>query len=66
MMVAYREIISSTADIQHVITMLQEINVKSEVIIIPLEDDTKSLKELQFSAMSATWENDDDKAWDEL
>lgn len=65
-MVAYREIVSTTADRQHVIDILQEINVKSEVIIIPLEDDIKSLKNLQQAAMSATWDNDEDKAWNEL
>jgi hypothetical protein len=65
-MVAYREIVSTTADRQHVIDILQEMNVKSEVIIIPLEDDTKSLKNLQHASMSKTWDNDDDKAWDEL
>ncbi|MFA5215361.1 hypothetical protein [Sulfuricurvum sp.] len=65
-MVAYREIVSTTADRQHVIDILQEMNVKSEVIIIPLEDDIKSLKNLQQTSMSATWDNDEDKAWDEL
>lgn len=65
-MVAYREIVSTTADRQHVIDILQEMNVKSEVIIIPLEDDIKSLKNLQQASMSATWDNDEDKAWDEL
>lgn len=65
-MVAYREIVSTTADRQHVIDILQEINVKSEVIIIPLEDDTQSLKNLQQTSMSATWDNDEDKGWDEL
>lgn len=65
-MVAYREIISTTAERQHVIDILQEINVKSEVIIIPLEDDTRSLKNLQQTSMSSTWDNDEDKAWDEL
>ena len=65
-MVAYREIVSTTADRQHVIDILQEINVKSEVIIIPLEDDIKSLKNLQQTSMFATWDNDEDKAWDEL
>ncbi|OHD85141.1 MAG: hypothetical protein A3I60_05140 [Sulfuricurvum sp. RIFCSPLOWO2_02_FULL_43_45] len=65
-MVAYREIVSTTADRQHVIDILQDINVKSEVIIIPLEDDTHSLKILQQTSMSATWDNDEDKAWDEL
>ena len=66
MMVAYREIITTTADRQHVVALLQEMNVKSEVIIIPLEDDTHSLKILQQTSMSATWDNDEDKAWDEL
>jgi hypothetical protein len=65
-MVAYREIVSTTADRQHVIDILQEMNVKSEVIIIPLEDDTQSLKNLQQASMSATWDNDEDKGWDEL
>lgn len=65
-MTAYREIISSTADKQHVINVLQKINVKSEVIIIPLEDENTVLKNLQQTSMSATWENDEDKAWDEL
>lgn len=65
-MVAYREIVSTTADRQHVIDILQEMNVKSEVIIIPLEDDTNSLKILQQASMSATWDNDNDKGWDEL
>jgi hypothetical protein len=65
-MVAYREIVSTTADKQHVISMLQEMTVKSEVIIIPLEDDTKALKNLQHVSMSATWDNDEDKGWDEL
>jgi hypothetical protein len=65
-MVAYREIVSTTADRQHVISMLQEMTVKSEVIIIPLEDDTKAIKNLQQVSMSATWDNDEDKAWDEL
>jgi len=65
-MVAYREIVSTTADRQHVIDILQEMNVKSEVIIIPLEDDIKSLKNLQQASMSAIWDNDEDKAWDEL
>jgi hypothetical protein len=65
-MVAYREIVSTTADRQHVIDILQEINVKSEVIIIPLEDDTHSLKILQQTSMSAAWNNDEDKGWDEL
>lgn len=65
-MVAYREIVSTSADRQHVIDILQEINVKSEVIIIPLEDDITSLKNLQQTSMSATWDNDEDKAWDEL
>lgn len=65
-MVAYREIVSTSADRQHVIDILQEINVKSEVIIIPLEDDITSLKNLQQTSMHAAWDNDEDKAWDEL
>lgn len=65
-MTAFREIISSTADKQHVINVLQEINVKSEVIIIPLEDENNALKNLQQNSMSATWDNNEDKAWDEL
>lgn len=65
-MVAYREIVSTTAERQHVIDILQEINVKSEVIIIALEDDAQSLKNLQQASMSSTWDNDEDKAWDEL
>ena len=65
-MTAFREIISSTADKQHVINVLQEINVKSEVIIIPLEDENSALKNLQQTSMSMTWDNDQDKAWDEL
>lgn len=65
-MVAYREIVSTTADRQHVISMLQEMTVKSEVIIIPLEDDNKAMQNLQQASMSVTWENDEDKAWDEL
>jgi len=65
-MVAFREIVSTTADRQHVIEILQDINVKSEVIIIPLEDDAKALKNLQYVSMSTTWDNDEDKAWDEL
>jgi hypothetical protein len=65
-MVAYREIVSTTADRQHVISMLQEMTVKSEVIIIPLEDDNKEMQNLQQASMSVTWENDEDKAWDEL
>lgn len=65
-MVAYREIVSTSADRQHVISMLQEMTVKSEVIIIPLEDDSKAMQKLQETSMSATWDNDEDKAWDEL
>jgi hypothetical protein len=65
-MVAYREIVSTSADRQHVISMLQEMTVKSEVIIIPLEDDNKAMQNLQQTSMSMTWENDEDKAWDEL
>lgn len=65
-MVAYREIVSTTADRQHVINMLQDMKVKSEVIIIPLEDETSPLINLQYTSMSVTWDNNDDKAWDEL
>lgn len=65
-MVAYREIVSTSADRQHVISMLQEMTVKSEVIIIPLEDDSKAMQKLQQTSMSSTWDNDEDKAWDEL
>ncbi|MDP3292573.1 MAG: hypothetical protein Q8M43_11140 [Sulfuricurvum sp.] len=65
-MVAYREIVSTPADIQHVVSMLQDMKVKSEVIIIPLGDDDDALKKLQFHPMSITWDNDEDKAWDEL
>ena len=65
-MVAYREIVSTSADRQHVISMLQEMTVKSEVIIIPLEDDSKAMENLQQTSMSVTWDNDEDKAWDEL
>ncbi|MDP3120093.1 MAG: hypothetical protein Q8N01_06740 [Sulfuricurvum sp.] len=65
-MVAYREIVSTPADRQHVISMLQEMTVKSEVIIIPLEDVSKAMQKLQQTSMSATWDNDEDKAWDEL
>jgi flagellar biosynthesis regulator FlbT len=65
-MVAYREIVSTSADRQHVINMLQDMKVKSEVIIIPLEDDTSPLINLQYASMSTAWDNDDDKAWDEL
>lgn len=65
-MVAYREIVSTSADRQHVISMLQEMTVKSEVIIIPLEDDSKAMQKLQQTSMSTTWDNDEDKGWDEL
>ena len=65
-MVAYREIVSTSADRQHVISMLQEMTVKSEVIIIPLEYDSKAMENLQQTSMSVTWDNDEDKAWDEL
>ena len=65
-MVAYREIVSTSADRQHVISMLQEMTVKSEVIIIPLEDDSKAMENLQQTSRSVTWDNDEDKAWDEL
>lgn len=65
-MVAYREIVSTSADRQHVISMLQEMTVKSEVIIIPLEDDSKAIQKLQQTSMSTTWDNNEDKAWDEL
>lgn len=47
-MVAYREIVSTPADIQHVVSMLQDMKVKSEVIIIPLGDDDDALKNFNF------------------
>lgn len=65
-MVAYREIVSTKEDILHIVNMLKEIKTKSEVIIIPLENDDYDFKKLQISSMAKTWDNTEDEAWDEL
>jgi len=65
-MVAYREIVSTPEDILHIVKMLKEIKTRSEVIIVPLEDDDNDFKKSQILSMSKTWDNNEDEAWNEL
>jgi hypothetical protein len=65
-MTAYREIIRTPQDILYVTNLLKQLDTTMEVIIVPLNDKEVDLKPLQESAMARTWNNTEDKAWDEL
>lgn len=65
-MTAYREIIRTPQDMLHLNNLLKKLDMKVEVIIVPLEDKELDLKELQVSSMFKTWDNKEDEAWDEL
>ncbi len=65
-MTAYREIIRTPQDIVYVTNLLKQLDRATEVIIIPFDDKEIDIKELQLSSMAKTWNNNEDKAWDEL
>ncbi len=66
-MVAYREIVNSQEDILHIVSMLKEMKTRTEVIIVPLEEENdEDIKKLQISSMAKTWDNKEDEAWDAL
>jgi hypothetical protein len=67
-MLAFKEIIEDNNDIQKVVELLkrlQESNQKSEVIILPIEDNKDFIK-AQEKSMSNTWDNSEDEAWDNV
>ena len=65
-MTAYREIIRTPQDIDYITNLLKQLDTATEVIIVPLEESKIDIKELQTVSMARTWDNNEDKAWDEL
>jgi hypothetical protein len=67
-MTAYREIIDDKQDLERVFALLKSLGQKCEIIILPIEEDagTEDFIKAQQKSMQTTWENEKDKAWDDL
>lgn len=63
-MLAYKESIRTQQDILELNDLLKKLNMRADVIVIPFEND--DIKIMQTDSMLKTWDNEADKAWDEL
>jgi len=66
-MTAYREIIKNSSDIARVKAILDSIKSETEIIILPIENsDEEMFVNAQESVMAASWDNEYDRAWDDV
>jgi len=67
-MIAYREVINDENDLKKVYNILKNLKQQVEVIILPIEktSNNKEFISMQSKALESTWDNQDDKVWDDL
>lgn len=66
-MTAYREIIKNSSDIARVKAILDSIKSETEIIILPIENsDEEIFVNAQESVMAVSWDNEYDRAWDDV